>query len=60
MAPLMDLCSDEILKASLLRPRGEEHRTFPTPEEEASLLDKVEPPQAPEQLEVYELVHPVE
>ena len=60
MAPLMALSSDEIVKASLLRPTGAEHRTSPTPEEEAALLGEVELPQVSEQLEVHELVHPAE
>ena len=57
MAPLMAFSSDKIVKASFLRPTGEEHKTSPTPEEETTLLDEVEPPQVPEQLQVHELVH---
>ena len=60
MAPLMALSKDEIVKASLLRPTGEEDGTSPTPEEEATLLGKVEPPQVPEQLEACELVNTAE
>ena len=59
MDPLLALSSDEIVKASLLRPIGEEHGTSPIPEEEAALLGKVKPPQVPE-LEVHELVPPTE
>ena len=57
MALLMALSGDEIVEASLIRPTGEEHRTFPTPEEEATLLDEVELSKVPEQLEVYEPEH---
>ena len=39
--------SDEIVDASLLRPRGEEHRTSPTPEGKAALLGEVRLPQVP-------------
>ena len=46
--------------AFLLRPTGEEHRTSPTPDEEAALLGEVDILQVPEQLEVHELVHPAE
>ena len=56
----MALSSDKIVKASLLRPTGEEHRTSPSPEEEATLLGKVELPQVPDQLEVHELLHSAE
>ena len=58
--PLIALSSDEIVKASPLRPTAEEHRTSPTSEEEAALLGEVEPPQVPEHLEVHEPVHPAE
>ena len=60
MAPLIVLSGDSIVKASLPRPTGEEHRTSLTQEEEATPLDKVEPPHVPEQLEVHELSHPAE
>ena len=60
MASLMTLHGDEIVKASFLRPTGEEHRTSPAPEEEATLLGKVELTQVPEQLEDHELAHPAE
>ena len=60
MAPLMALSRDEIVEISLLKPTGEEHRTSPTPEEEATLLGEVELPQAPKQLEVHEPEHPAE
>ena len=56
----MALSGDEIIKDSLLRPTGEEHRTSATPEEEATVLGKIELPQVPEQLGVHELVHPAE
>ena len=38
--PLMTLSRDDIVEASLLKPTGEEHGTFHTPEEEAALLGK--------------------
>ena len=41
MAPLLAFSSDEVVEASLLRPRGEECRTSPTPEEEGTLLGKI-------------------
>ena len=56
----MALCSNKIVEASLLRPTGEGHKTSPTPDEEATLLGEVEPPQVPDQLEVHEPVHPAE
>ena len=46
MAPLMCLSEDEIVEASLLGPAGNEHRTSPTPEEEATLMG--EEPELPE------------
>ena len=49
----MALSGDDMVKAFLLRLTGEEHRTCPTQEEEASLLGRVELPQVPEQLEVH-------
>ena len=60
MAPLLSLSSDEIVEDSLLRPIRGEHLTFPTPEEEATLVDEVKLPKVPEQLEVHEQVHPAE
>ena len=63
MAPLLDLSSSEIVEAYLLRQTGEEHRTSPTPEEEATLLGEIKCeiklPQVPE-LGIHEQVHPVE
>ena len=42
MAPLLVLDGDEIVEASLLSPIGGEHRTSPTPQEEAALLGDIE------------------
>ena len=63
VAPLETLSGNEIVEASLLRPTGEECRTSPIPEEEATLLGKIKceikPSQVPE-LEMHEQVHPAE
>ena len=67
MAPLMHLGGDEIVEASLLEPAVEEHRTFPIPEEETTLLgEEPEPPETPkvtslpEGLEIPEPTEPSE
>ena len=43
MAPLLALNGDEIVEASLLQSVEGECRTFPMPEEEATLLGNVKP-----------------
>ena len=49
MAPLMSLNGDDIVEALLLEPMGNELRTSPTLEEEATLLgEELEPLEAPE------------
>ena len=68
MAPLVVLNGDEIVEASLLRPIEAEHRTFPTPEEEATVLGDIKHEMkckiglhpVPEQLEICEQVQPAE
>ena len=56
----MTLKGDDVVGATLLKPSREEYGTSPTPEEEATLLGKVELPQVPKTLEAHELVHPAE
>ena len=46
MAPLMHLSGNEIVEASLLGPTSDKHGTFPTLEEEATILG--EEPELPE------------
>ena len=57
----MTLSGDNIIEASLLRPRKEEHGTSPTLEEEAILLgDNPETTSLPEHPEIYEQPEPSE
>ena len=47
--PLMTISSDDILEASLLKSMGEEHKTPPTPEKEATFWgEEVKLPKVPE------------
>ena len=65
MSPLMCFSGDKIVEASLLEPTDEEHRTFPTPKEEAALLGEEPEPldtpkitSLPEHLEIPEPTEP--
>ena len=63
--PLMTLSRNDIVEASLPKPTGEEHGTFPTLEKAAALLGKeVKPPHVPgscpEQLEFQRFAEPAE
>ena len=64
MAPLLVPKGDKIAEASLLKSVEGECRSFPIPEDEATLLSDnkpdIEMPQVPEQPEISEQVQPVE